>query len=151
MITNAAIRKFNKELDFFAKTLIPAEVTKLVKAIAFEVFARVIFKTPVDTGRARGNWQITIGQAALGVIGLEGAQDNAFASFQDEAADISQAASVLQNLNPFETVFITNNVPYIEFLEDGSSDQAPSGMVAETFEEVIQIFPDRGGPRATLN
>lgn len=148
MITNSAIRRFNKELNFFGKTLMPEALTTLVKAIAFEIFARVIFKTPVDTGRARGNWQISIGQPILSVLGLDSAQDNAFAGFGEEG---QAAASVLQNLNPFDVVFISNNVPYILFLEDGTSDQAPFGMIAETFEEVIQIFPERGGPSASLN
>ena len=148
MITSKAIRDFNKELNFFGKTLVPRELTKLVKVIAFSAFARIVFKTPVDTGRARGNWQITIGAPSFDLIGDADALDAALASFGDESA---QAQAVLKDLKPFEIVFINNNVSYIEFLEDCTSDQAPEGMVVETFEELIQIFPNRGGSNATIN
>ena len=148
MIKNADLRRFNRELQEFGKKLVPEELTKLVKAIAFEAFARIVFKTPVDTGRARGNWQISIGQPIFDEIELDQAQDIALSDIGNEGV---RAAQVLQNLNPFEVVWISNNVPYIEFLEEGSSRQAPQGMVAETFSELIQLFPEIGGPRASLS
>ena len=41
-------------------------------------------------------------------------------------------------VNPdyFGIVWITNNVPYIEELENGSSSKAPEGMLAVTFAEL---------------
>ena len=35
-----------------------------------------------------------------------------------------------------KVIFITNNLPYINALENGHSDQAPSGMLAVTLNEV---------------
>src|SRR5512143_856875 len=44
------IRKFCQK----AKGNIDAAVRK----IAFDLFTRIVFHTPVDTGRLRGNWQV---------------------------------------------------------------------------------------------
>jgi hypothetical protein len=38
------------------------------------------------------------------------------------------------------TAEISNQVPYIGILEEGSSDQAPNGMVRITLEEVPEII-----------
>ena len=54
---------------------------------------------------------------------------------------ITEAVGVLRSLPPFEMVWISNNVDYIEFLEHGSSQQAPEGMLAVTIEELRMIFP----------
>jgi hypothetical protein len=37
---------------------------------------------------------------------------------------------------------ISNNVPYIGVLENGSSDQAPEGMVRVSLEEIPQIIAE---------
>ena len=35
---------------------------KIARTAALELFSSVIRSTPVDTGRARGNWQTSVGQ-----------------------------------------------------------------------------------------
>ena len=69
--------------------------------------------TPVDTGRARGNWHCTVGTPFAGqdATGIDGSI---------QAAIPRRAGSV---------VYLTNNVPYIQKLEYGGSQQAPAGMV----------------------
>jgi len=80
-------------------------------------------KTPVDTGRARGNWQLTIDDPAV----LEKYSDR----------PIEEGMATLKTLGIFQVVFITNNVPYIVYLEKGSSSQAPNGMVEITLQELL--------------
>ena len=41
---------------------------KLVRKVALSVDATVVSATPVDTGRARSNWQVEIGKPAKGVL-----------------------------------------------------------------------------------
>lgn len=128
MIDN--LLQFNKEIDDFAKT-IPNEVTTLQKKIVLEALKRVVLKTPVDTGRARGNWQVAIGRPAgtkLQTTDKSGSET------------INKGLAALAGLPDYDVVFIDNNLEYIEFLEAGSSQQAPVGMLAITVEELRQMF-----------
>ena len=87
--------------------------------------------TPVDTGRARGNWQAAVGapvDVEIDRLDPSGGET------------IAAASRALIGLGAFKTIFITNNVPYIQALENGNSKQAPAGMVAIALSEVEGIF-----------
>jgi hypothetical protein len=87
--------------------------TRIRKATS-EVFKNIRFMTPVDTGRARGNWHCTVGAPFSG-------QDATGTDGSIQSAIPRRAGSV---------VYLTNNVPYIGRLEyDAHSRQAPNGMV----------------------
>jgi len=95
-----------------------SNVDREVRALTLGIFGSVIKMTPVDTGRAKGNWQCTIGQPASGTtsrLGEAGALNEVLATVPVEAG---------------KQVFLTNNLPYIQRLEyDAWSSQAPAGMV----------------------
>lgn len=40
------------------------------------------------------------------------------------------------------TCYIDNPTPYVSFLEDGHSQQAPNGMVAITLADVPELMPE---------
>jgi len=89
-------------------------VDNKIRAATSEVFSNIIQMTPVDTGRARGNWQCTIGSPFVG---------------QDDSGNVMKAQSVIPR-HAGSVVYLTNNVPYIGRLEyDAHSRQAPNGMV----------------------
>lgn len=123
------VKEFNRKLKNFSKTLLPEQVVLAQKKIALDLFTKIIVKTPVDTGRARGNWQITINAPATGVIDVTGGKSSG-----DGA--LTAGSKKISSVKGFVTIFITNNVDYIGFLEEGSSDQAPKGMVALSIAEV---------------
>ena len=125
------LAQFNKEVTDFGKNVMPNELVKMQKKIVLEALKRLMEKTPVDTGRARGNWQVGIGSAVEGSI-----QEN----WPSDAEAISAGISVLVALPPYSTVWISNNLDYIEILEDGGSQQAPQGMLALTVAELKQMF-----------
>jgi len=126
------VRQFNRAVTKFAETMLPYQVKLFTKKVALDTLTRIVRKTPVDTGRARGNWQITINTAS------ESEVNNVAGSGISDV--VSQGRVALENMEPFSIVFISNNVPYIAYLEQGSSSQAPQGMVATTIEEMNQIF-----------
>ena len=64
----------------------------------------------------------------------EGEVDNAEA--QSPASIITDAENNVGNAQPGESIWISNNLPYITALEDGHSKQAPAGMVALSLAEV---------------
>ena len=105
--------------------------------IAFQILEGVVMKTPVDTGRARGNWQVTLGDVPQ--EGLE------LPPNKPGQRTINRGETQILNATFGEDIWIHNNLPYIGVLEDGrvgnkGSDQAPYGMLAVTLAEVESQF-----------
>lgn len=106
---------------------------KIVKLAAIELFKRIIFSTPV------GNPTLWKSEAPPGYTGGS-ARNNWFLSFKtpsdrdDRAASGRQATESIKQLRLIErsksmVYILTNNLPYIERLEKGWSQQAPAGML----------------------
>ena len=92
--------------------------------------------TPVDTGWARANWVPSIGVSFdMDLRGVTpDASDVARAGGQQEAG----IASLLGYTIELGEVFISNNVPYIVRLNDGSSTQAPAMFVETAIERGVR-------------
>lgn len=98
-------------------------VSLATRALSLHALTGLVMRTPVDTGRARGNWQVSIASprdGETGVLDKGGAQA------------VAQGAGVIAGQRGFQQVVIQNNVPYIERLNDGHSQQAPAGYVEGT-------------------
>lgn len=128
---------FSRDVEAFAKKANEA-VETVVRIVVFEVFAGTIAGTPVDTGRARGNWQVGVGFAPSGVTDRK-AQTGPVDSPGAKSAALGQIGSLRVTLG--ETYHLVNNLPYIERLEfDGWSGQAPEGMVRKNIARVQGIL-----------
>lgn len=92
------------------------------RAVALQLFAGIVKRWPVDTGRSRGNWQISLGSVSGGELNRTTDPTNA-------------EASKLSGDTGGRAVYLHNNVPYAERLENGWSSQAPSGAVRVTLTE----------------
>ena len=106
------------------------KMTQIGRKVALELFKRVIYKTPVDTGRARSNWQVTIGTTASGTVEIDD---------KSGAATMGKAVADSRGFKAGDTIYLTNNLPYIRRLEEGWSRQAPAGMVALTVQEFAAV------------
>ena len=106
-----------------------------VRKIALEMFRRIILKSPVDTGRFRGNWQIAIGSVPDGTLELDD---------KTGTATIAKGAAIALGMNAGDIVYFANNLPYARRLEEGYSQQAPAGMVALTVQEFQSIVRQIG-------
>lgn len=106
------------------------KLSTAVRKISLELFSRVILKTPVDTGRARGNWQVAIGSLPNGTLDLNDASGT---------ATVSKATATTAGVKAGDVIYLVNNLPYAQRLEDGYSGQAPAGMVALSVQEFQQI------------
>jgi hypothetical protein len=102
----------------------------VVRKVCLDLFRRVIMRTPVDTGRARGNWQCDIGSIPIGAIAT---------TDKSGAGAISRASSKALRAQAGEIVYLVNSLPYIGRLENGWSQQAPAGMVGVTVAEYAQV------------
>jgi len=96
----------------------------------------IIARTPVDTGRARANWQIGTEVTGTVVDGEFKSSDRTRSApprrlASDPNMPQGRARTELKNA---DVKWIFNNLPYIEALEAGHSGQAPAGMVAESLQ-----------------
>ena len=105
------------------------------RKITLEMFSRVILNTPVDSGRARANWQVAIGSVPEGVLELED---------KSGTATVSAASAAAADLGTGDVIYLVNNLPYIQKLENGYSGQAPAGMVGLTVQQFQQIAAQVG-------
>lgn len=119
---------FSKDIRSFVSKATTAH-DKITRAATLELFSGVIKDTPVDTGRARGNWQTSVGSPAAGELDRE-----------DKSGALAMA-EVQQKAPPGagQVTLLTNNLPYIEQLENGSSRKAPEGMVRKNVDRVQRI------------
>lgn len=126
MATNA--QQFNANIRRIAKTLPTTMVSVFQRKLAIDLLAKVVKKTPVDTGHARFNWQLAIGTPNKDE--LDGKDK---IGVKTNAKGVAAIAGHL----PYQTIYLTNNVPYIGALENGHSKiQAPHGMLSVSMAEL---------------
>lgn len=126
-------RKFEADLEKFADSL-GLEVVTVQKKVALDIFGDLVAGTPVDTGRAMNNWNISVGVLDKNTTDI-GGTDKAI-----EAIKSAAALSELATLKPFQTVWLSNSVGYIGFLEEGSSIQAPNGWVERAVNNNMAVL-----------
>ncbi len=128
------VGEFGLKLDRFAK-ITEARAKNVVRKIALEVFRRIILRTPVRTGMARGSWQATAGRRTP--LDIERPDKSGRVA-------LAEMTECVKNWDPLHEsrVWIQSNCPYIERLEHGSSKQAPAGMVTITLAEFGAIAVD---------
>lgn len=124
------------------------ELKDVRKAYAFALYSSIVKKTPVDTGRARGNWNISVGSPDDSVDDKESYKSSHRKRQKENGGKAHKKAirwkfknyDSLPEPNGDESIFISNNLPYIQKLEYGSSNQAPAGMVLATLANNSAIF-----------
>jgi len=141
-------KDFIKQVNAFAAQDVPTLVQTLHQKIALEGLTRLVQRTPVDTGRARGNWQVAVGGRPGGDVDVPNLLPHhqpplpappPLATAGQQAVD--DGTKVIETIEPFVVSHITNNVHYILLLEDGGSQQCPPhGMLVLTFEELTEMF-----------
>ena len=145
---DAGVQRFIKEVRDTARHLPKKHLVPFIKKITFECLIRIVNRTPVDKGRARGNWQVTIGSPATGTV-PDTDIESGRAPTGGRSSTVEKGLAAVSNVGPFDSVFIHNNVSYIEVLENGrhstgrqlrGSMQAPHGMVKVSLAEMEQQF-----------
>ena len=94
-------------------------------SIAIQIYSEVVKNTPRDTGRACGNWHVSKVTPEREI--LERTSDK---------VPLGEEISKINSTVGDDTIYIQNNLPYIERLENGWSGQAPQGMVRLTMQQV---------------
>lgn len=97
--------------------------------VTVDLYTKVIVSTPVQDGRAKGNWVATYNHplpselSKMDKLGQE--------TTRNMISDVGEFDGIKA-----KTVFLTNNVPYILRLEyEGHSPQQPNGWVKKAVLE----------------
>jgi hypothetical protein len=113
-------RNFKKEVTAAVDSFNEENNIPIRKALN-EAFIKVIEKTPVDTGAAKASFFCSyFGNG--GESQAEGTAQDSIRRIQERTKEFKLGVNLL----------LYSNLPYIELLENGSSEQAPSGMVKTT-------------------
>lgn len=104
--------------------------TQIVKEMVHEMAPVLVKATPVDTGRARSNWQGAVNNIPQGILYYPAplAPSSASDGTAEGIQSINDAANAYKGRG---YIAIANNVPYIGVLNTGSSSQAPAGFVED--------------------
>lgn len=122
-----------------------------VKIFAFAIFNRVVMRTPVDTGQARQNWLISVGQEdhsfqAADVTfkkitrGKNKGKIKRKVELGSSLKDTMKAGHLGIAFSGDDKIFIQNNTPYIKMLEYGGYGKAKGQGKAL----IGRKFPGRG-------
>lgn len=121
------IKKACDELD--------KQMSMVVRKVAFDALGGLVKLTPVDTGRARGNWRVVVGGSVpTGEIDRDR---------RGGSADPGETAK-LKKWKPGKLIYLFNNVSYITALNQGSSKQNRSGIVSPVLTGISAAL-ERGG------
>ena len=97
---------------------IDKEIEKQLRAKSLKAFADVKLMTPVDTGQARNSWYIGYTEKY----------------FNGEIGSTSNITILAPKDKPQE-IIVTNGVTYIQFLNNGHSQQAPMKFIESAFKK----------------
>jgi len=110
---------------FVQKTKINTEL--VLRKASLELFTAIVLKTPVDTGRLRGNWMPSFDAPST---------DSTEEVDPDGGPTVEVIAAALSDHQAGQKIYLANNLPYAQAIEDGGSRvKAPAGMVGVSVME----------------
>lgn len=126
------------------------ELDVVVERFVFGMFARVIMRSPVDTGRFRANWVLGFGTPTPVTV-LTDDQGPVTSNGSGQSSTKNGVAAELKGRDWVgkQIVYLTNSLPYSYYLEYGKmtrdgmrpgSQQAPQGMVRLTVNEYSEVL-----------
>lgn len=109
------------------------KINDILQTITIKIGQSVVTLSPVDTGRFKGNWQLSINSGTGASLLRE--DPDGFITM----ADIAKTANTF---TAGQVAYIQNHVLYGYDLEYGSSMQNPDGMVRVTEAKFLRIVDE---------
>lgn len=106
--------------------------TEMFKEIGKETRIILASRTPVATGRASASWNVSMNTPNRAVQP---------ATYFNPKNSVKDGKVELEGFRLGQKIWWTNALPYIYYLNHGSSKQAPAGFVEMGIEEGINKFP----------
>ena len=126
----AGLNDFAKRVSRIAVE-VEGNVERAMKDCATAVARSVVEGTPVDTGKARSNWLAGIDTPVIAEIEAHAPGMGGSTGDTNAEAAIGLASAVIEtfDIEKNRSIHVTNNLPYIQPLNDGHSAQAPANFV----------------------
>lgn len=134
---------FGKEAQRFLEDGVAPSVGQLRRAVAADALDQLIKYTPVDTGRARGNWIVSVGEPSE-EFNWDTYDPSGSATLAKGVAIISQQRWRF-NGRFTSDLYIVNNTPYIPHLEDGRVKDTAKGFMSDRAKTYLNMVYYGGG------
>ena len=131
MAVHFSVQSFSMALRRYTEKTVPDLARDRMTVIALEAARQVTLLTPVDTGRAKGGWQFTVGNAAGYAEGEPGRMDPSKEGVPGMATQMD-VFDQMPNWNPGDWLWLHNGVPYITYLNDGTDKTSAHHMLERT-------------------
>ena len=125
--------QFARKIRVISSNIPPRVDSKMVKVI-LAVDQALVLGTPVRTGRARTNWLANANSAASDQLPAPATPA------QGETEALEEGEKVAANYKAGQVIHITNNLPYIQRLNEGSSKQAPAHYVEIAIQAALSVL-----------
>lgn len=137
----------SKRMTFYVSRLTDG-VEGLMKRIALAVDEAVIYGTPVDTGFARSNWIVSLGNPTTGTISPYSPGNKlGIGESPNARGAIAQGRAVIDGFTIGRVIYIVNNTPYIGVL---NSPSTPSRQAAPFFVQTAILAGVQAGLSKSL-
>lgn len=127
--------QFAKRMDEVAKN-VEKTIGKAIVSSTLKGFEELAARTPVDVGTAVSNWKVSLNEPAKGVRKAYSPGRAGSTAESNASAAVVAASRALGRYSEGDIIYITNNVPYMERLNDGYSLQAPAGFVESALSSI---------------
>ncbi len=134
----ATLRQFARRMRQIG-VRVEHNVDVMGRRVGLAVHQAVVSGTPVDEGVARSNWIPNIGIAVTRVRPAFTPGSKGSTGAANTAAALSEGQSVIRRFGSEQELHITNNLPYIVPLNEGSSAQAPAGFVQDGVMAGVEV------------
>lgn len=105
------------------------DIAREMRKAVIKIDAKVVIQTPIDTGQAKRNWICSVNLPDPNEIVFTGGGSGAQIA-------IDQCVNESKKITGFATVYIQNNLPYINRLNNGWSKQAGRFYIEKILAEV---------------
>lgn len=122
-MANYTIREFSENIDKWIEA-VDNGLVDIIEIFGGKVQEALVNGSPVDTGRFKGNWQITANEPPLYAL-------NEYDKKGDRTISKGKAKlnSLLSGGGAIRSIYFSNMLIYANALEYGHSKQAPAGVV----------------------
>ena len=123
-----------------AKNNIFVSTEALAKEVAKTQLITLLTNTPVDTGKAISNWQVSLSNSSSSEINphVKGKQGSTRKANIDIAFKLGKL--VIRSKKRKQPIYINNNIQYIELLNSGTISRQPGGFIEKANIAADQVI-----------
>lgn len=122
-MANYSIREFHGNVDAWINA-VEEGLTDCIEIFAGKVNDALIDRSPVDTGRFKGNWQVTANKPPLYALNQYDKDGS-----KTKAEGRRAIYAIMRGGGAVRSIYFSNMLIYANALEYGHSKQAPAGVM----------------------